>query len=229
MPDRRKNIRFAVMLSAIGLLVVFVIYSPALHGPFLFDDLYLPFAVPQMRSAPLAVWLANAHTRVALIFTYWLNYQLSATRSTFGYHLVNVLLHLLNGLLVYLVVSGILSKQPRAESKRRLLASFAALLFLVHPLQTEAVSYIAGRSETLSAAFCLAAFAIFLRQKSAAISTSAALAILLLFALACLTKEHSLALLPLLLLTDYYWNPGFTLAGIRANRRLYLPIAVLGL
>lgn len=226
---QNKPFRLTWLALLATLVAVVVVSLPALSGPFLFDDLYLPFLVPQFRSQPLSVWLVNAHTRFVLVFTYWLNYQVSGASSTFGYHLVNVLLHYLNGILVYLVVSGVVRRQPAAESQGRLLPAFAALLFLLHPLQTESVSYVAGRSETLSATFCLAALAIFLSQKTTVISTRAAIAVLALVGLACLTKEHSLAILPLLLLTDYYWNPGFSMRGIRGNRKLYLPVAIAGL
>src|SRR6266571_638076 len=51
-------------------------------------------------------------------------------------------------------------------------------------------------------------------------------AVLLLFGAALLSKEHTMALPALLLLTDYWWNPGFSFRGIRANWRLYGPIAL---
>ena len=49
---------------------------------------------------------------------------------------------------------------------------------------------------------------------------------LVLFGAAALTKEHTLVLPALLLLTDYYWNPGFSFSGMRRNWRLYVPIAL---
>ena len=59
-------------------------------------------------------------------------------------------------------------------------AAFGALLFLLHPLQTEAVAYIAGRSESLSGMFVFAAFAVFLYRRATAISWAGVAAVVLL-------------------------------------------------
>ena len=107
-----------------------------------------------------------------------------------------------------------------------ILAAFASGLFLFHPIQTESVSYVASRSETLSLFFLLSAFVAFLYRKRAAIGLGSTIAILILFGAAILTKEHTAVLPALLLLTDYYWNPGFSLEGIRRNWKLYLPILI---
>ncbi len=60
-----------------------------------------------------------------------------------------------------------------------------------------------------------------------AVSWPRAIALLALFGAAVATKEHTAVLPALFLLTDFWWNPGFSLAGIRRNWRLYVPI-VLG-
>ena len=52
-----------------------------------------------------------------------------------------------------------------------------------------------------------------------------AAAVLALFGAALLSKEHTIVLPALLLLTDYWWNPGFSFKGIRANWKLYAPMA----
>ena len=107
-----------------------------------------------------------------------------------------------------------------------ILSIFAAGLFLLHPLQTESVSYIASRSETLSVFFVLAAFVVFLYRKGAALSDpSNSVHLLALFAAAALSKEHTAVLPALFILTDYYWNFEFSLAGIWRNWKLYVPIA----
>ena len=99
-----------------------------------------------------------------LMLSYWLNYQ--ASEAPFGFHVTNVLIHLLNGCLVFLIVRKLLKR----ETPDWLLPAFAAAVFLLHPIQTEAVAYIAGRSETLSVFFFLSAFAVFLFRKEQAVS-----------------------------------------------------------
>jgi tetratricopeptide (TPR) repeat protein len=205
--------------AAAALYLVFQVYSSALSGPFVFDDMSLPYHAADFPPS-LSAWIGGV--RPLLMFSYWVNYQIS--EAPYAFHITNVLIHLLNGFLVLIIVRKL--AQPYRSDW--LLPSFAAAVFLLHPIQTEAVSYIAGRSESLSVLFFFAAFAVFLYRRSPAISWTVAVAVLLLFGAAAATKEHTVVLPALLLLTDYYWNPGFSLTGIRRNWRLYIPIAVSG-
>ncbi len=102
---------------------------------------------------------------------------------------------------------------------------FAGALFLVHPLQTESVAYVASRSDVLSTLFYYAAYCVFLYRRTEAISWARALAVLALFGAAVLSKQPALTLPLLLVFTDLYWVPG----GLRANLRLYGMLAVAGL
>lgn len=213
---------------AIGFFVAFCavyqVYSPALNGPFLFDDTHLPYMLPNFYAMPLRNWIGEV--RPLLMFTYWLNFKQSGNEVTFGYHLVNLVLHFLNGALIYLAIRKALEWVHTDKSIREILAAFAAGLFLLHPIQTESVSYVASRSETLSLFFLLAAFVVFLYRKSASVGVGTMAVILLLFGAAVSSKEHTAVLPALLLLTDYYWNPGFSFDGIRRNWKLYVPIVI---
>lgn len=210
--------------SLVALMVVFEVYGPALSGPFVLDDTYLPYMLPEFAHAPLKAWLSGV--RPITMFSFWLNYQQSGNENTFPYHAVNVLLHCFSGILVFLALRKVLGWAKVEKPASEILSVFGAGLFLLHPIQTEAVTMVASRSETLSVFFMLAAFAVFLYRRSAAISYTATLAVLVLYGAAVLSKEHAVALVGLLLLTDYFWNPGFTLEGIRRNWRLYSLIAV---
>jgi len=209
----------------ITLLAVFEAYQPALHGPFLFDDLYLPFQLPELIHAPLSHWLRQ--TRPFLMFTFWVNLRVFGL-DPYYFHLFNVLFHFANGVLVYLIARRLLCKVGVEGWTLALYSGFAAGVFLFHPLQTESVAYVASRSETLSVLFFYAAFALFLYRREAAASWRVAAAVVFLFAGAALTKEHTAVFPALLLLTDYYWNPGFSFGGIKRNWRLYLPLAAAG-
>ncbi len=208
--------------AAIAFLAVFWAYSPALHGEFLFDDYVFPFALPNA-SAGLRAWLGNV--RPVLYFTYWVNAQISKD-DPFSYHVVNVLIHFLASGLVFLILRRLLAWAKTNPPRRDLLASFGAAVFLLHPLQTEAVAYLAGRSESLSVMLFLAAYTVFLYRPRSSVAWRDTAVILLPFALALLSKEHTVVLPALLLLTDYWWNPGFSFRGIRANWRLYGPMAL---
>ncbi|MCC6861629.1 MAG: hypothetical protein IT158_23870 [Bryobacterales bacterium] len=211
---------------AIALFVVvqaaFWAYSPALRGPFLFDDTYLPMNQPNPPE-DWQSWLVGVRPLLSLSF--WVNYRISGTAGTLSYHVFNVLLHIANTLLIFLLLRKLLWLGGVEEKWRLALAGFGAGVFLLHPLQTESVAYIASRSETLSVLFFFAAFAVFLYRRSPAVSWRDSLAILVLFAAAASVKEHTVVLPAALLLTDYFFNPGFSLEGIRKNWRLYAPMA----
>jgi tetratricopeptide (TPR) repeat protein len=210
----------------LAVFLAFEIYQPAIRGPFLYDDRYLPFFAPEFASAPLKNWIAGV--RPALMLSYWANFQL-VQLDPYWYHVVNVFFHAGNAIFVWLIVLKILDWAGVDRTQRAILAIFSGLLFLLHPLQTESVTYVASRSENQSVFFFFAAFAVFLYRRSIAVSWRITIAVLILFAAACLTKEHAAVLPAVLILTDYFWNPGFSLAGIRRNWRLYAPIVVLGL
>jgi tetratricopeptide (TPR) repeat protein len=217
--ERAPGSRWWIYLAAAACasVALYLVYAPALSGPFIFDDTYLPYHTPDFHNT-LGAWIGGV--RPLLMFSYWVNYQFS--REPFDFRATNILIHLLNGFLVFFIVRKLLRRNP----PEWLLPGFAAAIFLFHPIQTEAVSYIAGRSESLSALFLLAAFAVFLYRRPTAVSWKISIAVLALFGAAVCAKEHTLVLPALLLLTDYYWNPGFSFSGIRRNWRLYVPIAL---
>ncbi len=75
-----------------------------------------------------------------------------------GFHLTNILLHVVNVLLVYALASKV-TRGPHRET----VAFLAALLFAVHPIHAEAVDWIAGRTDLLATLFSLASFVCYLR------------------------------------------------------------------
>jgi tetratricopeptide (TPR) repeat protein len=218
-PVRRRN-WLPYLAAGAALLAAIWAYAPALNGAFLFDDTALPFALPSV-SAPFRAWVRGV--RPVLMASYWMNARLSGN-DPFSYHVVNLTVHLAAAALMFLIVRRLLEWSQAPAPRRTLLAGFAGGLFLLHPIQTEAVAYLAGRSEALSVTLMLAAYAVFLYRPKAAIGWGTMLLVLALFGLAVLSKEHTVVLLALLLLTDFWWNPGFSFRGARANWRLYAPL-----
>ena len=220
-PQRRSA--WPWLLAVLGALaVVFWAYSPALHGEFLFDDNALPFALPDA-AAPLSAWIGQI--RPVLMFTYWINSRISG-EDPYSYHILNVIFHCFTSLLIFWMVRRLLEWSGAQASLRNLLAGFAALLFLLHPVQAESVAYLAGRSEALSVLLVFASFTVFLYRPQRVVAWPVAAAVLALFGAAVLAKEHTVVLPALLLLTDYWWNPGFSFQGIRRNWKLYVPMAL---
>jgi tetratricopeptide (TPR) repeat protein len=198
----------------------FIVYSPSLEGQFVFDDLNMPFVNPNARSWPLSLWLG---IRPLLMTTFWANLHLSNGVSTFSYHAVNVFVHACAAILLFFVLRRILEWANTPH--RDILAVFGASVFLLHPIQTEAVSYVAQRGEELGACLYFTAFCLFIYRKPGPISWPRALSIAALYGAAVITKEHTATLPALLLLTDYFFNPGYSFQGIKRNWRLYSLIA----
>jgi len=123
----------------------------------------------------------------------------------FSYHVANLLIHVCNSMLVFLVLSRLLRMAGWNHSKTRIASVAGTLVFLVHPLETESVSYIAGRSESLASMFLLLAYVVFLYRRKDEISWVEALLVILLFAMGVKTKENAVSLAGILLLTDLFW------------------------
>ncbi len=207
-------------------LVAYLVYLPALNGEFVFDDLQMLFLDRNARILPLQVWWG---VRPLLATTYWANLHLSSVITSFPYHAVNVFFHATAAILLFFALRRVLDWAFASDSKpwkRDTFAAFGAALFLLHPMQTEAVSYIAQRGEDLGALFYFAAFCVFLYRKPGPISWPTTAAVITLYGAAVTTKEHTVTLPALLLLTDYFFNPGFTFEGIKRNWRLYAAFGV---
>jgi tetratricopeptide (TPR) repeat protein len=120
-----------------------------------------------------------------------------------GYHLVNILIHILAALAVYGLARGLL-RTPRlahlaSPRMRQWLPLVAALLFAIHPLQTQAVTYVVQRLASMVAMFYLAALAAYVQARladGAGARVTWAAASVLLAGCALFTKENS-ATLPL--------------------------------
>lgn len=212
---------WAAALAA--LVVVLEVYGPALSGAFVLDDRYLPFMDPGAAQMAFQTWVTGL--RPLLYFSYWLNFHFQSNPvDPETYHLTNVFLHFLGSLVITLIAARLLELAGTTGRARSVLSVIAGGLFLLHPLQTESVAYVASRSEVLSVLLYMSAFAIFLYRRTDSITILRAAAIVVLFGAAISTKEHTLTLGALLLLTDYYWGLG----GIRKNGLLYGMLTAAG-
>jgi Tfp pilus assembly protein PilF len=162
------------MLAAVGLCAaVIVAYHNTLSGPFVFDD---PLAItenPTIRQLwPLTDVLLpprgeglSVEGRPVLNLTLALNHAIGGT-AVRGYHVFNILIHALATLTLFGVVRRTLllpRMQARFGGSALPLATVVALLWAVHPLQTESVTYVIQRAESLVALFYLLTFYCFLR------------------------------------------------------------------
>ncbi|MBU9888993.1 MAG: tetratricopeptide repeat protein [Candidatus Omnitrophica bacterium] len=168
MDPENKQSRWIILLWLLfsGVLL----YVSSMRGPFLFDDVVNIVQNPSLaRYTDLrAIWEANPKTR----FLPYLSFALSRSLFGFdvwGYHVSNVIVHVLNSFWVYLLVLLFL-RTPKlrgtcSEEAARYLAVFSASVFLCHPLQTQAVSYLVQRITLLAAFFYLGAVVFYLRGR----------------------------------------------------------------
>src|SRR3954471_11382645 len=158
-PTRSSIANTFVYAIGLTLLCLFV-YSSSLNGKFIFDDQQIVMQNSQMMNihSLSEVVSFGAGWRQLLFFTYGLNYYWSGL-DTFSYHVINVLLHAVNVLLVF----GIVLAAVRDDPRRRFTAGAAAAVFAVHTMFSGAVSYIAGRSSLLCGTFYFAAILLFLK------------------------------------------------------------------
>ena len=166
-PVATGTVGLAVLLAA----VVSVAYAPALQGDFLFDDLSEIVANPAIRMLwpPTRSMFTGGELphRPLPYLTFAVNHALGGLEP-FGYHVFNLLVHLANGWLLWSLVArtrtrpgaGQVGAEPRADPGT--IAAIAAAVWLLHPIQTEAVSYVYQRIELLAATAALGTLATFL-------------------------------------------------------------------
>lgn len=137
--------------------------------------------------------VANNYWRPLLLFSFSLDYHIGEL-NPFFYHLQNLSWHILGAFLVYLLTFKIF--------KNKLAGFLASLLFLLHPLQTEAVTYVAGRADPMHAALMLLSFLFFYKYASEKAGMKWHIWSLLFFTGALLTKERAIIFPALIIL--YY-------------------------
>ena len=154
-PLLRKSAPYLLLIIA-----GFIIYSDSLSGEFMCDDYGSILAHEQALDSFNWKDLWTAYdTRIVGGLTFALNYKLNGL-NVFSFHLFNIVIHILNALLVYLLILQILrlapNNGPTEISRLNEIALFAALIFLSHPIEIQAVSYITQRFTSLAAMFYLA-------------------------------------------------------------------------
>jgi hypothetical protein len=201
-----------IQAAAIVVLVV-IAYANALDSSFHFDDSAI-FANPSIVSPGFGWDLFRLEqTRPLTYLTFHWNF-LAGGQNPVLYHWINLLLHAANSILVLALARRYLRPLP---------AACVAMVFALHPIQTESVTYVFARSTLLCTHFALWTTWLFVRGKYAGSA--------LLFGLSLLAKEETIALPGFLLLFELferrrpkavYFAILFGLAALAASRLFYL-------
>ena len=209
------------ILSAVTL----VAYWNSFTVPLVFDDLVTIQRNTSVRFGEFARGQFLG-ARSMLYLTFVLNY-IWAGQQVWTYHLVNFLLHLFNGVLIFLLAVRIFRHVESNEVLARWYALAAALFFLVHPVQTESVTYISSRSELLSAFFYLIGFLVFVWWPQPRIGFLCFIAVAIPYSFALGSKEPAITLPVAIFLYDFLFLSGSQFRSVMAARcRFYLPFLI---
>lgn len=218
------------LLAALSIAaIVAVIYSGTLDASFHFDGLNHIAGNPRIRSLDNLLSILRSSTRGISEATFALNYAWGGYDVT-GYHVVNIAIHAANSILVYFILFLTFLRVPAVAARAGRLAFGSALIFAVHPIQTQAVTYITQRHEILSAFFCLFALLFFTLALRAATHPKRVLlyaAIPVFYLLAFYSKEIAITLPAIILVFDLYFT-GFKGKGSFLKRwPLHVVMALL--
>ncbi len=197
--------RFNLIAFAVIAVMVFIAYANTFTASFHFDDSPAIVENPFIRHVTWDNIMQLLSTNRPMVdLSIMLNYQLFAL-NVWGWHLFNIMNHIVNSWLVYLLVLWtltlpVLAKQYGGRARR--MAFFCALLFAVHPIQTESVTYIISRSETVTTFFYLSTLLLFIqavRKKSSLYIAAATVTSLC----AMQSKEWAVTLPAVVMLYDF--------------------------
>lgn len=209
----RTHVIYFIIISIIGLLI----YLPSLTGNFVYDDNETIVKNPYIKNLTFIpqyfdpshsdMWSVHHQQRgmyrPLLLVSFALNYHISGL-NPFSYHLFNIILHILNGLMVYILINSILLSLGESEKEKHRnmrIAFTSALLFVCHPVQTESVSYIVSRSSLMATFFILCSFLFFLYSvKTERYRRTLRITSIMCFVLGLLTKEIVIVLPMIVLL-----------------------------
>ena len=198
---------FHIAASLIIAVVVAAIYSNTLDASFHLDDYKQITGNEALRNLDNLFSILTAPKRGVANATFALNYALGG-QELWGYHIVNIAIHILNSILVYFLLFFVVSSISSLRGRAKRIAFFIALLFAVHPVQTGAVTYITQRQESMSALFCLTSlifFVLALRSNARVKAIVFYAAIPICYLLAFYSKEIAMTLPALIFLFDLYF------------------------
>jgi len=225
----RRSVGFGLVIVLAGAGA----YLNSFSGQFVYDDLPAITQNPYLRSlrptwpqmwAPADTTLAG---RPVVAFSFAVNYALGGLEP-WGYHLVNLAIHLANGLLLWDILRRTLAGNTVAGRRGFVgphLAFVTALLWVVHPLQTESVTYISTRTESLVGFFLLLILYCTIRAAGSARGRLWQVGAVLAGWLASGSKETAAVGPVLVLLYDRTFLSGSLLAALRRRPWLYLGLA----
>jgi Flp pilus assembly protein TadD len=154
-------------------LLILITYSHTLHSPFVFDDIRNVSSNQAIQISDLtfknlrhAAEKSPLSARPVSYITFAVNYFFHQ-HEVYGYRLVNLVIHMLNGVLLYLFLMNTF-KLPVLQNRIKhpfWVAYLATLIWVIHPLQVQSVTYIVQRMNSLATLFYMLAFLCYLKAR----------------------------------------------------------------
>ena len=165
-----RQMQWGLISIVLVCLVGVIAYSNSFGCPFIFDDLFFIEQNIAIRSlSNVKAWWGYYHSRPIGFLSFALNYHFHGL-DVWGYHFVNLAIHIVNALLVWWLVmltmaTPVMREQPISRHKGAI-ALFTALLFVSHPLATQSVTYIVQRMASLATLFYLLSLALCVKGRA---------------------------------------------------------------
>ena len=223
---KNKDKLFILLIIVIG----FILYANTFNNQFFLDDesliarnIYVKnFNIDKIFTTNVVAGagMQSMFYRPIVLLSFALDYKLWGLNPV-GFHLTNILIHILSAILIYLIFSLL---QPK-----KIVSFLTGFLFLIHPLQVESVTYISGRTELPVVLFCLFSLYLFIKiYRNPAKSRFYYVISLISFIFALLSKEIALVF-PFLLPIVYFVfiKRKFTKANIKDITLKVLPFLSL--
>ena len=167
--DKKKNylnILGIILLCCLGIIM----YSNTLHSPFQFDDEFNIINIVNIIKSfsNLNIIFNFFPTRFITYLSLAINYHFNQL-DVFGYHLFNLIVHLSTSIMVWWFVLLTLHAPALRDKKisgySNIIAFFAALVFISHPIQTQGVTYIIQRAASLATLFYVSSLAFYVKSR----------------------------------------------------------------
>lgn len=240
-PRRREGLhgrkRELLLLICLAVLVL-LIYSNTLESPFIFDDLTSIQSNTHIRLSRLTLggiaeagFESGTKHRPFPYISFALNYYFHQY-DVGGYHAVNILIHVMTSILLYFLLKTTLNL-PALRSKYgtyRWLPFLTALIWVVHPLHTQSVTYIVQRMNSMAALFYILSLLLYVKARIAEEKHKrwTLFSACILSGLLALGSKENAATLPFfMVLYEWYFFQDLSKDWLRRHLKYFLGIAVL--
>ncbi|MBI5049161.1 MAG: hypothetical protein HZB54_09510 [Deltaproteobacteria bacterium] len=217
--------RFHLVAGLLIAISTFLIYSNTFNASFHFDDTTSIVENYSIKSLNNWIDIVRGQRGVAML-SLAINYAIGGM-NVVGYHIVNLAIHITNSILVYFLIFLTLNRIDSFTGRAKKIAIYTALLFAVHPIQTQAVTYIVQRMETLASMFMLIGLLLFIKGTGVIRMPAKVLlygAVAISYILGFYSKEIAITLPAIIFLYDYCFLANGSLKKLMSRLPIYIII-----